>query len=395
MQGYVDNLEASVNDRISWPLVSYCDDIRNIFFTPETAQIFYSLTREHNYSIAPYSDILKASLRDLLTAAQLEATFKGPTVFRLSLASLEDDNLPLYANIGHEFGHALFSIRKRELAAMISPRFTGIFQKAEVAWAALPPEKRAPLLTRLSRYFFFGLGEELYCDLVGSLLMGPAFFLSLYEMLWGAPKNLWVGNIDRTLDCYPSLNFRLQLIKRWIGLDGFVKDATRDFARLQNPELKGMTVFLSSVPTDDTQDAFRITRTEFADEYEKFLVANLAEIKTALAEFITDCHDKLQEEFKDKLPKVSSGNIANLLQRLENDILPNIIPNSTIYGTPAQFQDILNAAAIYRASLLLKSPPPAGIREDLQKIERLTSKALEVSYIQMKFKNRVPANGNS
>lgn len=397
IQGLVDSLEASVNDRISWPLVSYCDEIRKRFFDDAQVRIFYSLTREHNYSITPYSSVLRSSLKDLLTKTQLDSIFSGPTIFRLSLASLEDDNLPLYANIGHEFGHALFYVRKSELAGMMVPHFAGVFKKAEEAWAQKPEAERNLMLQRLMRYFFFGPGEELYCDLLGALLMGPAFYLSLYEMCWGAKKNTWTGNVGRETG-YPSLPFRLTLIRRWINLEEFTKEASKDFSKLETEALRNMTGFLMSIPIDHSLDEVRITdesESSSSNPFGIFIKDNLTEIKRAFAEFISDCHNRIQDEFKGKLPKFSSAHVADLLKRLECDILPNIIPDKTIYGKPAEFQDILNAAAMYRAALLLKTPVMPTIREDMQKIERLTSKALEVSYIQMKFKERPVANGNT
>lgn len=385
LQELVEQIEASVIDRISWPMVSYCDDIRNTLFAAGQASIFYSLTREHNYSLAPFAKILHSLLKDLLPAAAMSELFAGSNIFCLSLSSVEDDNLPLYANIGHEFGHALFSLYDKELAAMFALRFESVIQgaRAEIVSDETFTDQDLP------RTLFRGLGQELFCDLVGALIMGPAFLLSAYEMSWGVESGTW--NCDSAEQSgYPSWDFRLYCIKNWVQVDRFVVDAAREFKELNSSRLKGLPKYLEAIPTDHSKDYLRLKFSGGKDSpREGFLNDHLTEIKQAYRLFLEDCLNWLRDQYGGKIRSINPRNIAELLRRLESDVLPNIIPDGSLLGRPAQFPDILNAAAMFRASLLTNPITPTAdqIRGDLKKIERLTAKALEVSYIQATYRD--------
>ena len=78
--------------------------------------------------------------------------------------------------------------------------------------------------------------------------------------------------------------------------------------------------------------------------------------------------------------------IAALLSRLEHDILPNIIPDGTLLGKAADFAAILNASALFRIQLLASDIGDYKVLlEQTGKIERLTAKAFEVSFVQNKY----------
>src|SRR4051794_35771845 len=51
IQALADLVARSSTNHISWPLVSYCDQIWHALFGDSGPKIFYSLTPEHNYSI--------------------------------------------------------------------------------------------------------------------------------------------------------------------------------------------------------------------------------------------------------------------------------------------------------------------------------------------------------
>jgi len=80
--------------------------------------------------------------------------------------------------------------------------------------------------------------------------------------------------------------------------------------------------------------------------------------------------------------------------RLDKKILPNIIPTPAepLLGTPARFQDILVASSLYRFNLLLKQKSDSDEHitksafNSLSRVERLTMKAIEASFIQQNFK---------
>jgi len=126
VQELVEILERSSSDRISWPLVSYCDEIWRTFFGDQQPKLFYTLTREHNYSILRFTEHLRGLLDGLLPAATVDSVIRNEDLYCLELSSTEDANLPLYANIGHEFGHAIFDYHVSETVGV----FRGALQQA-------------------------------------------------------------------------------------------------------------------------------------------------------------------------------------------------------------------------------------------------------------------------
>ena len=128
IQGLVEQLEASENAHISWPLVSCCDSLWNQLFPKGEAQIFYSVMTEHNYGISSFSLNLKRLIEIVLPPSQIKKILNGQTLYCLQLASLEDENLPLYANIGHEFGHALFWSEDTVISKILENECSDVFK---------------------------------------------------------------------------------------------------------------------------------------------------------------------------------------------------------------------------------------------------------------------------
>jgi len=119
--------------------------------------------------------------------------------------------------------------------------------------------------------------------------------------------------------------------------------------------------------------------------------ARLAIIKEAFVRFLDRCRREILQKFEADFPSINAREVAELLRRLEADILPNMIPDNSLLGVPAHLRAILNASAFYRQYVLLQHGLKEGCKEtfeDLQKIERLTAKALEVSYIQRDFNKK-------
>ena len=129
LQALVESICCSLTDCISWPLVSYCDDVWKRLFKINTPQLFYSLTSAHNYTISRFSEQVASCLDGVLAKSQADELIKGRKIYCLELPSSEDANLPLYANIGHEFGHAVFDHHQTQILQILF-------------------EKRNPFLTR-------------------------------------------------------------------------------------------------------------------------------------------------------------------------------------------------------------------------------------------------------
>ena len=194
IQALVEEVEASTSDHISWPLVSYCDHIWKLLFPDGNFRIFYSLTAAHNYTISSFTDRLANRLRHVLPSGQVDAILGEKTLYCLQLASLEDENLPLYANIGHEFGHVLFLAQENVLLSLLDiecrPALEGIFKHLQTTDPLLAVKR-----TERTIWIIKALATELFCDFIGALISGPAFLLSLQEMGWGTNQDIWSATL--------------------------------------------------------------------------------------------------------------------------------------------------------------------------------------------------------
>ncbi len=390
LQELAELIERSSTDHISWPLVSYCDEIWRQFFDHEKIKIFYSVTSEHNYSILRFSKLLSLYLRDVLPSAEISALTGGIEVYCLQLASSEDANLPLYANIGHEFGHAVFDARSTPLVERLNARFTAILPLIFADFQQMDANKAVPRFQRTA-HVIVSMAQELFCDLVGTMLMGPAFFLSLFEIAWGESKavcKIRLAPDEQSIRAYPSFQFRLHCIRRWAEIDGFCKAAKEDFAKLKS-SLQTLADCLATVPTSHSDDSVKLrpSSDDDADAIVNVVEKHLPQMKQAMEEYLEDCQGLMMQWYSIASPVVSTADVGELLHRLENSILPNIVPTESLLGRPATFASILNACALYRLHLLTTGSAEKAkeLSRDTGIVERLTAKAFEVSFIQREF----------
>lgn len=392
IQSLVEQLEASNSAHISWPLVSYCDHIWKQLFPKGEAQIFYSVMKEHNYAIGSFSYQLKSLIEKVLPPSQTSKILKDQNLYCLQLASLEDENLPLYANISHEFGHALYWFSEKTILNLLAQECNDVYKLIVGELSANPA--LTPKRKTKAAWIIKGIATELFCDLIGFLISGSAFILSLHELTWGADQGIWSARLGPTEShtcAYPSFRFRLHCLRKVERALTFETEAKKAFKGLERNKVLELTSCLSSIPTDHSTDRVDISALSDPDNdrvaIESAIKKYLTPLKEGLVRFINRCWSEfLTTDMKDKeFPSVTAEDVFQLIRRLEEDILPNIIPDDTLLGTPASYSAILNASAIYRIHLLSTSKPE-GIYQDIQKVERLTAKALEVSYIQREFR---------
>ena len=388
IQALVDDLELSHIDSVSWPIVSYCDEMWKSIFGENDRLIFYSTTRKYNYNIAPFSDSLRPSPLDVLPKAEVSRIIDRE-IYCLHLASLEHDNLSLYANVAHEFGHSIY-LRLPAVIECWRQSFTEVLEDAMNAHSEPATSKRRRLKTF---HILQGLAKELFADSFAAFAFGPSFFLSLYEMTWGNPRNSWNVMLSpkvSEISAHPSGNYRLGRLKDRMGLEGFVEQAKIAFNRLGSEHLRSMAALFERISIDPADGSVSVAPLSDNDSIaiQAVLSDRLAEIRTACNVFTEKCWQLLQGEYPHLKAKITAENISLLLKRLENDVLPNIIPDGSLLGTPAAFEEILLASAMYRMSLLLpeaKDVDSENTSNNLRKLERLARKSFEATWIQKTF----------
>ncbi len=394
LQALAETVTQSSTDRISWPVVSHCDAIWGRFFGSAHPRIFYSVTGDHNYKLLRFSEEVSIQVRDVLPSRAIQGVIGNETVYCLLLASTENENLPLYANIGHEFGHAIHDHKKSDLLPALQVRLASILPVLRSDLKGIDAQsgnRRFDMVV----IALLNMAKEVFCDVVGGILMGPAFFLSAYEMSWGQDRNvcrIQLSPRGHLIKAYPSFHFRLQCIRRAAQIDEFSADAKREFAVLTSPRLAGLADCLSTIPTTHASDRLKVSPVSDADaiSIEQALLPHLNEIKKALDGYAVDCESLMKEWFRVTDPCVTAHDVAELLLRLDHDILPNIVPDGTLLGTPATFNAVLTASALFQMGLLVRSScdQQGELSRQVGIVQRLMSKALEVSFVQRKYNER-------
>lgn len=401
LQKLVGIIEQSSDSRISWPIVSNCDKIWRSFFAENGPSIFYSLTEEYNYLLRPFSSELKEKLNPLLARQEIDSLIEGQPLYCLQLASSEDENLSLYAIIGHEFGHAIFEHNLQELNAPYNECFLDINSAIIREINSGNDSHTSRILSERVFRIIKDIAEELFCDLVGGMTMGPAFFLSSYEMYWGNDVNIWdIKLFPNDLSAYPSPNFRLSCLKKSIEIDAFCVELNKNLKIRESVPLgiddllKEIDVCMSRIPVDHDSDSIYISSYILSEpkisEHEKIikdiLKSQLVELKNSFQRFLDRSQAFLKDRYPDSFPDFKACDIVQLLIRFEQKILPNIIPKkNSLLGLPAPFSAILNASALYRFKVLIDKSKDKNLKDLTSLVERLTTKAFEVSFMQEKY----------
>ncbi|MDZ4404191.1 hypothetical protein [Prosthecobacter sp.] len=392
MQQMVELLERSSSAHISWPLVSYCDRFcKLIFASSPDVEIFYSVCSDHNYWMESFAYRLKTLLRRVLPPEEIERLLDGRQLYCLQIASVEDENLPLYANLGHEFGHALDWSDTNRLARIVEnecfPTLVAIREEMEKT-NKHAAARSVPRLGQIVR----SLATELFCDQVGALIAGPAFLLSLHEIGWGSSMGSWVVRLipkDANIKAYPSFAFRLACVRGFIDLPTF----RAGMANRTEPLFTSIPELLSH--TDEAHDSDTVIvkpeSEQDASALRSAMEKQLPALKQALHAVLKRTAAEMLAPLRDlaEFQPCNGNHVVELIRRLLADIVPNIIPNGTLLGERASFSAILNASALHRMRLLSERKTETSARDmhrTIQKLDRLTAKAFEVSYIQGEFK---------
>jgi hypothetical protein len=178
-------------------------------------------------------------------------------------------------------------------------------------------------------------------------------------------------------------------IKRYVNVESFCSESKREFAKLNMESIVELASILEDLSSEHSFDTVRIGSYSDNDatSIRQLLETNLSEIKNALESFAAECEILVKTWLPYDAVAFESAIVAELLHRLEHDILPNIVPDSSLLGKRAPFPAILIASALYRLQLLVRGNlnSPQDISRQIDLVERLTAKALEVTYVQHEY----------
>lgn len=387
----VEWLEESCNGRISWPATYFCDDIWAKLFPSGSPKLFYVHAPEYNYFVQPFAAAVVHELENVLDETAGDVLEKKYPLWTLASPSIEDRNLPLYANIVHEFGHVLFHDIVSDLEALWASSFESINAKLAATFGIKPTLDDTRKGQRVE-YILRALAQEAFSDLLATLVMGPAFYLSLYETLWPSERSVWTADLTETvwdISAHPAPSFRLATIWRKANVETFIRNVlTRvatDGTDTIAPVIRAFELPIHTLepgrfvaaPEDDIDEPF----------ISKLLTQHVKEIGGSLSQFTDGVEKLLRGRYTSVIVTINAEDVCSLIERLQNRVTPNIIPNDTLLGRPAGIAEILAAAAAYRLHFLTTRTRPLSQMDvqDLDRIERLTAKAIESTFIQMRY----------
>ena len=304
------------------------------------------------------------------------------------LSSVDENNITTFANIAHEIGHIIFKkekddiliIRDQVLQEKIDTKFTN---RALKLLNEYPKEKRL-YINSVSTQLLFSLIEETCADVVGSILLGPTFLLSLNEFTWDVigrkSENIWFIELEKERLNYPSIAFRKKCIKSLINYDSFLK-GMKEISSLNKID-EMIDKYLKSETTET--DRFLI---KYDEELEKYLNNFMSEISDAFLLFAHRVYDYIINKYKKEIEEPDYSKIDDLIKRLSNKIPPNIVNDGTLLGQTANYSEILLSSYLSKIYTFYRSDG-MNLEEkikDLSIINKLTTKAIECTYMQNEY----------
>lgn len=385
-------IERSQCTMVSWPIACCFEKLWKEIRQGNKGEVFFSLRYNRNYCIKEFSGELTRRLEFIVEESDRLKLGEIP-IYCLSLASCEEDNAPLYSNIAHELGHIICrmysdkinDIKKAKLGALSKQIENYIDQK-------IKPQREKTSRKAIVEAIIENLINEIVSDVLASILMGHSYLLSLNEMSWSDPGNVWsIGNggSSGNIDAHPSFSFRISILSSILSF-------TSEMEKLRKiaEEHKTLTMFNFEqytnflLKTDYTKGKLTILST--SEKEKQFLKELFEAFWTDLLSCITAISKQAFYDYRIILKKVafevgSWNEIYCLMDRLEHDIPPNVIEDHSMLGKRAPFQSIILAASLYRLTLFsrINSENKEEITKDLVKLDRLASKAIEASFIHM------------
>jgi hypothetical protein len=353
----------------------------------------YSVTGEfvlaYKTRISAFHPEVTARWKEILEESQPfnnEDSVFDQKLFCVSFPRVDRLNCLLHANWGHEVGHIIIEpLMQSEFPKLWETQKTCIRRRVEEEMCNSPSPLReefqknaiqqiiAFAVDQVMNIAYRGLAE-LLCDHIGLHLLGPASIAS--HLVFSAPHSL----DENPLNCgnYPPWRYRLRLMKE------ACQDITSHLEDLKAHSI--LTPFAQWL-----EQATKLAEPQCdKDEINKNIATKEA------YNFIETHWDDLRQQALQRLPPASKEyslhaskcTIAELVQRLDEGIIPNetgFFPDTE----PASFENILNAAWVFAIKKL--QAETWGTADDFEKLFRLTLKAIESSFVQKVFGEKLKA----
>ena len=388
-------IEGAQTFRLPWSIVKPFEDyVKSLLGKIET---MLQPQWEYNYSIIitdirkDYENVL-TGFEDLVSEGSLDdvfSNFKNP-FFILSFPSIERKNVLLHCLLGHEIGHLIF---EEFLTSKLRKEFQRKAQKKikeyveEEAKKIQNPGIDPKLLKefrsqyqhlRATRAWERGL-DELFSDIVGSLLFGPAILFSMFEI---AIQTEMDRKPNESNNFYPPWRFRLREILKVI--------------QTTNPPFFPLTKqFFESETCRKVNERFKLIKGETRKRTDKQILEGdeiLSFTYRQILGNLVDVRKFIKKRFKTAIiePKVLYKKLRHLIERIDYGIPPNSYEISIKNHKSATLVEIINAAWFHKISWKENIFDKKGdFNEEIyikrDRMNRLTLKAIEYADIESDF----------
>jgi hypothetical protein len=404
LRSHALTIERSNSTLVSWPIACWFEERWKTNVRDPSMLVFFAQRLDHNYSIQDFTNKVLHFLEPITTEDVRERLGKT-RIFCLSLASLEEDNVPLYANVGHEFGHIICGIHQTQLNEIVkvklSPISTGI--DTTLSQRVKNSSERTEL-TQTFTTILYALAEEAVSDAFAAFLMGPSYILSMNEISWASEAfPVWGITIlkPEIVDAHPSLAFRLNYLDSLLSFTTFRANLDRlgqenkkqrEQGADDQPDLRTETYghFIRQYSPTPERPLVQARITKDQDLIQSVLVMHFPSITKAISAIAKESYNYFEHNLQSDMFKPDQQRIYGLLLRLAHQIPPNIIEDASLLGQPADVPSIILAACLYRQKLFADATPKMyeETKKALSKLDRLTAKAIEATFVQRLYQAR-------
>jgi hypothetical protein len=351
----------------------------------------------YNYGVVEIIEQVLKQVEFLLPSEVLASVFKDlpKCIYVFSFPSLEQKNVLLHVNFGHEIGHPFaekyLSQEKQDYLIKIQEKVNSYIKSTE------PPELplfsstvRADELAKRVADVRKRALEEIICDFISVQLFGPAAVFALDEMATFSESLDTVSR--RTL--HPPWRMRLRLVLEelnWSEWETCLSDVSSKFSWGKSIELSVKEKIQS------LQELVRVTADQKHIESDISLAFAYSSVQEALPEVKTFIRNELKAHLF-VIDQDLCMNIFKSVERLYNKVPPNEINiNSSERMETTGLRAILNAGWLYKLTRLnsMFGTSAEEFFRDLDVLNRLILKAAEMIDLQREYEKYKDEVGKS
>lgn len=383
-------IDAARTERIPWSIVKPIEDIT--YDLIQNVTIMLRSKWKYNYSVIT-NDIHKYysyRITEINENINIGIKIQKPdNVFGdfnkpfhiISFPSLEQKNILLHCLIGHEIGHLLIHKefidrlhRPKILTEVLKPK---IIKELKREGINLRQYELTNKVNEAYEILIRGL-DELLSDAIGTLIFGPAFLFSMYELAIQQDLDLQ-PKYDNNF--YPPWRYRIRNIYQLLFSKKYKILPFKNIKFKNTRQLIGRIKLINACVNKNTD--LKIINQD--------IILNIVYklIKEANHNLLPFIEKSIRKHIIN--PSKLYDHLPLLINRIDNGIPPNVIEYSNKRKLVASLVEIINAAWVYKICwndrYIINNKYNEKVFDKRNILNRLILKSIEYSYIEKKYNN--------